>query len=59
MIPEPKGIDPSTISTKEKTGLERGQKWRATGIAYAMEQATRPATLGFVLNSNPIALLCW
>ncbi|KAI1617161.1 Alpha/Beta hydrolase protein [Exophiala viscosa] len=30
-----------------------------TGSAYAQEHGTRPATIGFVLASNPLALLAW
>ena len=53
--PEPEG----TISDVEKAGLKRWEEWRATGTAYAMEHATRPSTIGFVLSSNPLALLGW
>lgn len=28
-------------------------------FGYALEQATKPATIGFVVGSNPISLLCW
>ena len=31
----------------------------ATGMAYAQEHGTRPATIGLVLSSSPIALLAW
>ena len=30
-----------------------------TGAAYALEQGTRPSTLGLALNSSPLALLAW
>lgn len=52
-------FDQSKLSDIEKQGLKRGEAWRATGTAYAMEHATKPSTIGFVLNSNPIALLAW
>jgi microsomal epoxide hydrolase len=47
------------ISDTEKAGIERWEEWKATGTAYAMEHATRPATIGAVLASNPVALLAW
>jgi microsomal epoxide hydrolase len=50
---------PGEMSKIEEEGVERWKKWRATGTAYAMEHATRPATIGFVLSSNPVALLAW
>ncbi|KAF2165285.1 hypothetical protein M409DRAFT_55708 [Zasmidium cellare ATCC 36951] len=51
--------DDSILSEVEKKGLERGNTWKAGGNAYALEQATRPSTIGFVLSSNPLALLAW
>lgn len=47
------------ISAVERDGIERWKQWLATGTAYAQEQATRPSTIGFVLSSNPLALLAW
>lgn len=43
----------------EKAELERGDEFGKTGTAYALEQATRPSTIGFVLSSSPLALLAW
>jgi microsomal epoxide hydrolase len=43
----------------EKEGLDGGDEFGKTGTAYALEQATRPATIGFVLSSSPLALLAW
>lgn len=39
--------------------MQDGKKWRATGTAYAMENATRPGTIGLVLSTSPLALLAW
>ncbi|KXJ90512.1 epoxide hydrolase [Microdochium bolleyi] len=39
--------------------LQRCQIWDATGRGYAIEHGTRPATIGLVLSSNPLALLAW
>lgn len=30
-----------------------------TGMAFALEQGTRPATIGFALSASPLALLSW
>ncbi|GME49652.1 Alpha beta hydrolase fold protein [Neofusicoccum parvum] len=43
----------------EEQAVERGNKFRATGIAYGMVHATRPSTAGLALGSSPIALLAW
>lgn len=53
------GESPLPVEDIEKRGLERAQTFRATGAAYALLQGTRPSTLGFALNSNPLALLAW
>lgn len=52
-------LDDSKLTEVERRGLERGNTWKASGNAYALEQATRPSTIGFVLDSNPLALLAW
>lgn len=51
--------DDSALTEVEKKGILRGNTWKASGNAYAFEQATRPSTIGFVLGSNPLALLAW
>ncbi|CAM1504649.1 Fc.00g022400.m01.CDS01 [Cosmosporella sp. VM-42] len=43
----------------EREGLERADAFAKFGTAYGVEHATRPATIGFVLSSNPVALLAW
>ena len=43
----------------EKAGLDRGDMFGKTGTAYGLEHSTRPATIGFVLSSSPLALLAW
>lgn len=59
LLTDEKKMDMSNLSESEKAGIERFKTWRATGMAYAMEQGTKPATLGFVLNSSPLAVLAW
>lgn len=55
----PADWDPKTLSALEMGGLGRGQQFVASGAAYAMEHGTRPATIGLVLSSSPLALLAW
>ncbi|KDQ16877.1 hypothetical protein BOTBODRAFT_43065 [Botryobasidium botryosum FD-172 SS1] len=55
----PDGFDYATLNEPERQALERGSKWRSTGIAYGITHATRPSTIGFVIASNPLALLAW
>ncbi|PLB38419.1 epoxide hydrolase family protein [Aspergillus candidus] len=53
------GASTENLTAFEKRGLDRMNAFRTTGIAYAMEHATRPSTIGHVLASSPIALLAW
>ncbi|KAK4503298.1 hypothetical protein PRZ48_006726 [Zasmidium cellare] len=58
LIGKPSSVtDVGALSELEQQGLKRGDIWKASGNAYALEQATRPSTIGFVLSSNPLALL--
>ncbi|KAL9620026.1 MAG: hypothetical protein Q9160_005404 [Pyrenula sp. 1 TL-2023] len=52
-------VNDSALSEIEQEGLERWESWKATGTAYALEHATKPGTIGFVLSSSPLALLSW
>lgn len=57
-MPEP--VDASkTLTPIEQKGIIRAKEFLRIGSAYALEQATKPSTLGIVLSSNPIALLAW
>ena len=47
------------LSDADKKRMARAKQFLITGHGYALEQGTRPATLGFVLASNPLALLAW
>ena len=47
------------LTPEEVQHLERVKLWRLKGMAYAIEHGTRPATIGLVLSSNPLALLAW
>lgn len=43
----------------ERTGLQRGLQFRATGQGYFHEQSTQPQTLGYSLADSPVGLLAW
>lgn len=47
------------VTEDELKLLEKQKGWRVTGTAYAMEHAFRPATIGLVLSTSPLALLAW
>lgn len=47
------------LSKQEEWGLARAADFGKMGNAYAREHGTRPATIGLVLASSPIALLAW
>jgi microsomal epoxide hydrolase len=57
--PENQGQDTLPLEDHEKEGLERGDIFGRSGTVGALEHATRPATIGFVLSSSPLALLAW
>ncbi|KAF2091834.1 alpha/beta-hydrolase [Saccharata proteae CBS 121410] len=59
LFDKPEGVSDNAINEAEKKALARGQAFRDIGAAYAMEHGTRPATIGLVLSSSPIALLAW
>lgn len=57
--PENAAADSLLLEEVDREGLQRGDTFGKTGTAYALEHATRPATIGFVLSSSPLALLAW
>ncbi|CAF3994402.1 unnamed protein product [Adineta steineri] len=59
IMPEPSGVDNTTLNELDREGLRRAAEFMSTGSAYALEHATRTSTIGHVLASNPIALLAW
>ncbi|KAJ5675970.1 hypothetical protein N7462_008867 [Penicillium macrosclerotiorum] len=48
-----------TLGPEDLHLLKRTESWRKTGLAYALEHGTRPATVGLVISSSPLALLAW
>lgn len=55
----PPASETHDITPEEAEHLERTERWRETGFAYALEHGTRPSTIGLVVSSNPLALLAW
>jgi microsomal epoxide hydrolase len=51
--------DKDKLTDFEKQAIEKSVQWRQTGSAYSSEHGTRPATIGHVLSSSPLALLAW
>jgi microsomal epoxide hydrolase len=58
-MPRPESISIESLTDAERAGVERGMAFVATESAYAKEHASRPATIGLVLSTNPLALLAW
>jgi len=56
---KPENVSNELLSETEKKALERTKHFAFTAFAYALEHATRPSTIGFVLSSNPVSLLAW
>lgn len=60
MVPTPPpNAAGETLSAVEKEGLARGLDFFKFGIAYALEHAINPSTIGLVLASSPMALMAW
>lgn len=53
------GDTPKDLTAEEQKGVERLTNFGEMGNAYAREHGTRPATIGLVLSSSPIAQLAW
>lgn len=58
-MPRPESVSIESLTDTERAGVDRGTAFVTTESAYAKEQASRPATIGLVLSSNPLALLAW
>jgi len=59
IMPRPESIPMESLSASEQAGVERGNIFIASENAYAKEHASRPATIGLILTTNPLALLAW
>ncbi|KAM0421310.1 hypothetical protein ACHAPT_010839 [Fusarium lateritium] len=56
-VPDPQ--NDTSLTKQDRQVLARSLEFFNTKQAYALEQGTRPATLGFVLSHNPVGLLAW
>jgi len=51
--------DMSTLDETDKKCLQRANMWESWGLGYLVEHATKPATIGAILESSPVAVLAW
>ena len=58
-IPPPESSDDLPRDEEEEKVLQKASEVIDTGYAFALEQGTRPATIGLALSSSPLALLSW
>ncbi|EPE31760.1 alpha/beta-Hydrolase [Glarea lozoyensis ATCC 20868] len=58
IMPEPKDVS-GELTKPEQVGLKRTEEFMKLGSSYALQHATKPGTLSFVLTSNPLSLLAW
>ena len=54
----PAGEQPE-LSEQDEEGLERMQRFRATGTGYQEIQGTKPQSLGYGLEDSPAGLAAW
>ncbi|KAL7951790.1 Alpha/Beta hydrolase protein [Trichoderma barbatum] len=59
LAPPPHDTSTDGLDEKDLAGLKRSEWFSTTAVAYAVMHATRPATSGLVIMSNPLALLVW
>lgn len=59
MLPNPGDADVSERDEQEIAILTKLKGFMDTDYAFSLEQGTRPATIGLVLSSSPLALLSW
>jgi len=51
--------DPVPLSDQDASDLGAMQQFQREEAGYALEQATKPQTLGVALNDSPVGLLAW
>ena len=57
-MPPPENVSEENIDAAELKGLQKLGNWDQDN-AYAREHGQRPATIGLVLSTSPLALLIW
>ncbi|BEI82238.1 hypothetical protein CcaverHIS002_0301060 [Cutaneotrichosporon cavernicola] len=55
----PNGASVDDLDETDAKAMARGMTWRQWGEGYRVEHSTKPATIGAVLDSSPVAVLCW
>ncbi|KAK6223451.1 hypothetical protein LQW54_000569 [Pestalotiopsis sp. IQ-011] len=55
----PPGVDIDTRDDAEEHAFQRATEAIDTGLAFALQQGTRAATMGLALSASPLALLAW
>ncbi|KAK3707232.1 hypothetical protein LTR37_012232 [Vermiconidia calcicola] len=55
----PEELTDSDLTTREKEARARGIDWRTNHVGYAVLMRTRPQTLGWMLQDNPLGLLAF
>jgi microsomal epoxide hydrolase len=58
-IPPPEDRMDPPENDDERRALERGGEFMDAASGFLLEQGQRPATIGLVLSSSPLALLTW
>lgn len=59
LMDKPGSVSEDQVNSVERQGLKQAEDFGLIHSAYALEHGTKPATIGFVLESSPIALLAW
>lgn len=59
LMAPPQSPGPEQINQAELQGLGRAEAFNNHGNAYAREHGQRPATIGLLLSTSPLALLIW
>lgn len=59
LMDKPDGVSDDTINEVEKQGLKSAEDFAFINSAYCLEHGTKTATIGFVLDTNPVAVLAW
>lgn len=55
----PEQLSDDELTDREKKARARGIDWRTNHVGYAVLMRTRPQTLGWMLQDNPIGLLAF
>lgn len=55
----PDGFDDSSLDHFDRQCVERQEYTERVNMSYRDEHALKPATIGFVCDADPVALLAW